>query len=359
MIEKFFPKGLNRFWSSLLSIIVAIFIGAIIILLNGDNPVTAYQSMFNSSLGSIETLAATLAVATPLIFTGLSVAVAFRTGMDNIGSEGQLYMGGMAAALAGLVFNGLWGPFHIAIAIAAGFIAGGIWAWIFGWLKVRYKVDLVVTTIMANYVAILFTSYLANYPFKPPSAPIGSTAFLPDNTKLPQFFPFSTLNAGFIIAIVCLVLVWVLFKYTRIGFEWKTVGFNKTYASYIGMNIEKAMLSAMFLSGAFAGLAGAVEVLGVQGRFVQNMSPGYGYDGILVALLAGNTAPGVFAVALLFGTLRIGGIGMERVTNVPSELSQVLQSIIILLVAGQALVYQIRGVWRQRKHHELGKPLRS
>jgi simple sugar transport system permease protein len=359
MIEKMFPQGLNRFWASILSIMLAICIGAVIILLNGDNPLQAYLTMFQKSLGSAETLAASLAVATPLIFTGLSVATAFRTGMDNIGSEGQLYMGAFAAAWIGISFKGLWGPLHIFLALLAGIVAGGLWAWIFGWLKVRFNVDLVVTTIMANYLAILFTSYLANYPFKPPNAPIGSTAFVPDDTRLFQFFPFSTLNIGFLIALGCLLAFGLFFHYSRYGFEWKTVGYNQAFARFIGIDVNRAKNWAMFVSGAFAGIAGAVEVLGVQGRFVQNMSPGYGYDGILVALLAGNTAPGILAVAILFGALRIGGIGVEQTTNVPSELSQVLQSIIILLVAGQAIIFQIWNLRRRRKSHDLGRSVHS
>jgi ABC-type uncharacterized transport system permease subunit len=243
------------------------------------------------------------------------------------------------------------------LALLAAVVAGGLWAWVFGWLKVRFNVDLVVTTIMGNYLAILFTAYLANYPFKPPNAPIGSTAFVPDDTRLFQFFPFSTLNAGFLIALLCLLAYGLFFRYSRYGFEWKTAGYNKGFARFIGIDVDRAKNWAMFASGAFAGLAGAIEVLGVQGRFVQNMSPGYGYDGILVALLAGNSAPGILAVGILFGALRIGGIGVEQVTNVPSELSQVLQSIIILLVAGQAIIYQVWNLRKRRKSHDLGSPV--
>lgn len=358
MIERLFPKGLSRLWTSLLSVLLAILIGAVIILLNGDNPLLAYATMFQKSFGTPQTLANSLAVATPLIFTGLSVAVAFRTGMDNIGSEGQLYMGAFLAAWVGLSMPGLWGPLHIFLSLLAGVVAGGLWAWIFGWLRVKYNVNLVVTTIMANYLAILFTAYLSNYPFKPKTAPIGSTAFVQPEARLLQFFPFSTLNLGFVVALVTLVLFFVFFQFTVKGFEWKTVGLNRIFAGYIGMDVGRSLLQAMFVSGALAGLGGAVEVLGVQGRFVQNMSPGYGYDGIFVALLAANTAPGILAVAILFGALRIGGIGVEQVTNVPSELSQVLQSIIILLVAGQALFYMIR-IRRRRSREDSGNAVHS
>jgi ABC-type uncharacterized transport system permease subunit len=358
MIESLLPKGSSRFWTAILSILLAFLIGAVMIFINGDNPIVAYATMIQRSLGSISSLAATLAVATPLIFTGLSVAVAFRTGLDNIGSEGQLYMGAMAGALVGIYVKGLPAIIHIPLSILAGAIAGGIWGWIFGWLKVKLKVDLVVTTIMANYLAILFTSYLANYPFKPPQAPIGSTTFVEASARLKHFFEFSSLNIGIIIALAMLVLYWIFFSLTKTGFEWKTIGLNRFFARYIGMDINRQMLWAMFASGGFAGIAGTVEVLGVQGRFVQNMSPGYGYDGILVALLAGNSAPGILAVAILFGALRIGGIGVEQVTNVPSELSQVLRAIIILLVAAQIGIFSFIKA-RRKKHHELGSSIQS
>jgi len=358
MVESLFPKGTARFWTALLSILLAFAIGAVMIIVNGDNPILAYSTMIQSSLGSVNNLAATLAVATPLIFTGLSVAVAFRTGLDNIGSEGQLYMGAMAGALVGIYLKGLPTTVHITISILAGAIVGGLWGWIFGWLNVKLKVNLVVTTIMANYLGILFTSYLANYPFKPPRAPIGSTTFVQDSARLYRFFDSSTLNAGFLIALAMLVVYALFFNYTKFGFEWKTIGLNRFFARYIGMNIHRQMLWAMFASGGFAGIAGAVEVLGVQGRFVQNMSPGYGYDGILVALLAGNSAPGILAVSILFGALRIGGIGVEQVTNVPSELSSVLRAIIILLVAAQAVIFAFLKT-RRKKHHELGSTVRS
>lgn len=352
------PKGTRPFWTALLSILLAFLIGGIMILLNGDNPIMAYSTMLQRSVGSVSGLASTLAVATPYIFTGLSVAVAFRTGLDNIGSEGQLYMGAMAGALVGIYLKGFPAVLHILLAITAGVVAGGIWGWIFGWLKVKIKVDLVVTTIMGNYLAILFTSYLANYPFKPPRAPIGSTYFVVDSARLLRFFDFSTLNSGILVAILMLILYHVFFNHTKTGFEWKTIGLNHFFARYIGMNVPRQKLWAMFISGGFAGMGGVIEVLGVQGRFVQNMSPGYGYDGILVALLAGNSAPGIFAVAILFAALRIGGIGVEQVTNVPSELSQVLRAVIILLVAAQAGIFYFAKA-RRKKQHDLGNTVRS
>jgi general nucleoside transport system permease protein len=336
----------QHLFSPLISILLAFLLGAILILLNGDSPLKAYQAMLATSIGSLERLAITLAVATPLILTGLGAAVAFKAGVFNIGLEGQLYLGAFAGALVGLSIKGLWAPLHVGLAVAAGILAGGLWAWLFGWLKVKWNVNEVVSTIMSNYVAILFTSYLANYPFKPPTAAIGSTDYILPSAELPQVFSFATLNAGFFIALVAVILYWFVFRYTTIGYEWKTVGLNALFARYIGMKANRQILLVMFVSGALAGLAGAIEVLGVQRRFVQNMSPGYGYDGILVALLANNSGPGALAVAILFGILRVGGIGVEQDTNVPSELSQVLQAAIILLLAAQIGLARF-AAWRQ------------
>jgi ABC-type uncharacterized transport system permease subunit len=358
MIEKIFPKEMSRLWTTILSIILAILIGGILITINGDNPFLAYLTMLQRSLGSIQNISGTLAVATPLIFTGLSCAVAFRSGLDNIGSEGQLYMGAMSGALVGIFLKGFPPLIHVFLALFAAAISGGIWAWIFGWLKVKINVNLVITTMLGNYLAILFTSYLSNYPLKPPRSPIPATAYIEDTARLAHLFPFSTLNVGFLIGFGILVVVGLFFGLTRTGFEWKTIGLNINFARYIGMNVDRQLLLAMFISGALAGIGGAVEVLGVQGRFVQGISPGYGYDGILVALLAGNSAPGVLAVAVLFGILRVGGIGVEQVTNVPSELSYILQSTIILLVAAQVGIFKFIQI-RRRAHYELDSTARS
>jgi simple sugar transport system permease protein len=329
--------------SVLVSVLLTLVVGGVLVVINGDNPFVVYRSLFVHAFGSMQNLTNTLAAATPLIFTGLAVGISFRAGVWNIGAEGQLYLGAMGGAIVGVYLTNLWAPMHIALSLAVAMVCGGLWAWIMGFLKTKWNVDEVVTTMMGNYIAIHFTSYLANYPLKPPKAPIGSTDYVQESAQLPQFVPYSTLNAGFVIAIATAVVYWIFYRYTTTGYQMRTVGYNRLFARYAGMPSGRMILWAMFGSGALAGLAGCVEVLGVQYRFVQDMSPNYGFDGILVALLAMNSGPGIVLVAILFGALRSGGLGVERMTNVPSELSIVLTSVLILLVSSRyALVKLFR-----------------
>ncbi|MDN5343909.1 MAG: ral nucleoside transport system permease protein [Clostridia bacterium] len=325
-------------FTSILAILGALLIGVFIILANGDSPLVAYLAMYTGSFGDLYHLASTLANATPLIFTGLSVAVAFKAGVFNIGSEGQLYMGGIAAAVLGIYITGLPSAVHIPLALLGGFLLGGLFGVFPAILKVKTGADEVVTTIMANYVAILFTSYLVNYPLKPASAPMGMTRDIMASAKLPLLYSLSRLNLGFVLALITIVLIWVFFKYSVRGYECRMMGQNINFARYAGLRVNNNIILAMLISGGLAGLAGAVQVLGVQYRFVQDFSPGYGFDGITVSLMAGNNPFGILPAAILFGAMRAGGLAMELATKIPSELSSVLQALIILFVTARGSI---------------------
>ncbi len=330
---KIFRKLLLPF-ISLCAFLVSLVIGTVIILLNGDNPLVAYGALIEGAFNGMSNLAGTLSSATPLIFTGLGVAVAFKGGMANIGAEGQLYMGGMAAALVG-VYLPLPGFLLIPVALLAAFLAGGLYGLIPATLKIKTGTNEVVTTLMLNYVAILFTSYLVNYPFKAPGAPLGMTVNIQKAARLPLLYPGSRFNVGFLLAIAACILVAVMFRYTGAGYEMRMLGRNSIFSKYIGVDVNARTLQCMFLGGGFAGIGGAALVLGIQYRFVQNISPGYGFDGLTIALMAGFSAIGVIPMAILFGALRSGGLTMELATSVPSELSKVIQAVIILFMAAQ------------------------
>ncbi|MDR1193045.1 MAG: ABC transporter permease [Peptococcaceae bacterium] len=319
---------------SLCALIASLIIGAIIILINGDNPLVAYGALIEGSFNGMPNLAGTLSSATPLLFTGLGVAVAFKSGMANIGAEGQLYMGAIAAALVGVYLP--WpGISLIPAALLAAFAAGGLYGLIPAALKIKTDTNEVVTTLMLNYVATLLTSYLVNYPFKAPGAPLGMTEDIQKAARLPLLYSGSRFNIGFILAIAACVLVALMFRYTTMGYEMRMLGQNSVYSKYIGIDVSARMLQGMFLGGGLAGVGGATLVLGIQYRFVQNISPGYGFDGLTIALMAGFSAIGVIPMAILFGALRSGGLSMELATSVPSELSKVVQAIIILFMAAQ------------------------
>ena len=324
----------------IISVIIALLIGAIFILLAGENPIEAYWVLFSESLLGVQSLAGTLQRATPLIFTGLAVAFTFRCGLFNIGAEGQLYVGAMASVIVALTFNGLPTYIHLPLAIIAGMIAGGIWASIPGLLKAKLGVHEVINTIMMNFVAYFLTDYLVTGPFhggrwSPETARIAETV------QLSRLFPPSRLNTGIIIAIAVIILVYIILWKTRFGYEIRAVGFNPTAAEYGGINVSRNMVMAMVISGAIASLAGVEQVLGVHGRFIQRFSPDLGFMGIAVALLGKNHPVGVFFAAVLFGALRTGGAAMDRLTDVPRELVIIIQALIILLVAAEELTKRI------------------
>ena len=321
--------------TSILALVAALCVGAVVIVLNGDNPAQAYGALLAGSFSNMHYLASTLSRATPLIFTGLGVAVAFKAGMANIGAEGQLYMGAMAAAIAGICLP-LPGPVLIPVALLSSFLAGGLWGTVPAILKVHCGANEVVTTLMLNYLAQLFTSYLVNYPLKAEGSALGMTVNIRDAAKLPILYAGSRLNIGFLLAVAAAALVAVLFKYSSTGYEMRLAGENPVFARYMGVNTGRRMVQGMFLGGGLAGMGGAILVLGIQYKFVQDISPGYGFDGLTIALMAVFNSYAVLPISILFGALRAGGVTMELNTSVPSELSQVIQATIILFIAAQA-----------------------
>ncbi len=321
--------------TSILALLAALCVGAIVIALNGDSPAAAYGALLKGSFSSMRYIASTLSSATPLIFTGLGVAVAFRAGMANIGAEGQLYMGGMAAAIIGIYLQ-LPSVLLIPLCLIGAFVAGGLFGTIPAILKVKTNTNEVVTTLMLNYIARLFTSYLVNYPLKAKGAPLGMTETIQDAAKLPILYPGTRFNIGFFIAVAAAILVALMFKHTAIGYEMRIQGENQVFGRYAGIPVEKRLTQGMFLGGGLAGLGGAILVLGIQYKFVQDISPGYGFDGLTIALMAAFNAYAVVPISVLFGALRAGGITMELNTNVPSELSEVIQAVVILFMAAQS-----------------------
>lgn len=322
--------------SLFLSIIAALIIGAFIMMANGRSPVVGYTSLLRGAFGSKYNIATTLAKTVPLILTGLATAVSFQSGIFNIGGEGQLYLGAFAAAYVGFTFTNLPGIVGIFLAIVAGGIVGGLYAFIPALLKVYYKIDEVITTIMLNSVAVLFTDYLVNYPFAASQGKMGGTNMVEESYRFSRLVRLSTLNTSiFIMGFIALIIYYLMQK-TSTGYSFKMVGQNATFANYGGIHAKKQMIVAMLISGGLCGIAGVFEVLGTHYRFLQNISPGYAFDGMLIALIVKNNPLGVILMAVFFGALKTGSIAMESSTSIPSELVLVIQSIIILFIAGEA-----------------------
>ncbi len=329
----------------LIAVTAAFLIGGILVILVGDDPIETYSLLFGSALSWPDGIGYTLFYATPLIFTGLAVLVAFRCGLLNIGAEGQLYIAAFATAWIGITLANLSAWFLIPLCFLAALVAGGAWGAIPGVLKARFGSHEVINTIMLNFIAVALVSYFTQYHYKAPgdpilqTTPIGSGAQIARLGKfvpgLPERIP---VNIAFILALVACVLVYLFLWRTKWGYEIRATGNNPTAAQYGGISIGKQIVLAMIVSGALAGMVGINEVMGYRYRFYDGFSANYGFTGIAVALLGRNHPVGVLLSALLFGMLIRGGIFVDAFTdNVTKDLVDVLQGIVILFVAAEAL----------------------
>ena len=345
----------------LVAVLAAFVVGGIIVLLIGDDPIQTYRLLIGSALSWPDGIGYTLFYATPLIFTGLAVAVAFRCGLLNIGAEGQLYvaafacawvaikLGGTEVDVFGTKVNYAWASLPavllVPLAMAAAIGAGALWGAIPGWLKARFGSHEVINTIMLNFIAVALTSYFTQYHYKISgdlilqSAPVGEAAHIP---RLGSFIPGLParipLNVAFLLAILACVLVYVFLWRTKWGYEIRATGANPSAAEYGGISTRKQIVLAMAVSGGLAGMVGINEVLGYRHRYYEGFSDNYGFTGIAVALLGRNHPVGVFFSAILFAILQRGAIPVDAFTeHVSKDLVQILQAIVILFVAAEAL----------------------
>ncbi|MYL63816.1 ABC transporter permease [Bacillus hwajinpoensis] len=341
-------KLLKGKWASitvpLLSVALGLLVGGIIMLVSGYNPIVAYAALFNGIFSNTYVLGETVRQMTPLILSGLAVAFAFRTGLFNIGVEGQLLVGWLASVYIGLQFEGLSPVVHIPLAIIAAALAGAIWAFVPGFLKAKYQVHEVITTIMMNYVALhVVNAIIRTYLLAPGERTdqINASASL-QSPFLETITDFSRLHYGFVVAIIGAIIMWFLLWKTTTGYELRSVGFNKYASEYAGINVQRNIVLSMVISGAFAGAAGAMEGLGTYGYMtVMADFTGVGFDGIAVALLGANGALGVVLASALFGGLKIGALNMQSVAQVPTQLVEIVIAMIIFFVASSYLIHWI------------------
>jgi simple sugar transport system permease protein len=330
----------------LLSVVAALIIGGLIMLATGVSLQAigqSYVSLFVGSLGSVNAMSETLTAAAPLALAALGIALAFRAGLFNIGAEGQVLLGGIAAVVVGFSFAGLPGFVHLPLALLAGAAAGAAWAAIAGWLRAATGAHEVITTIMLNLTAVRLVDYLLRNPpvqREGRSDPISKSVL--ESAELPRLLtwldPNLRLHAGIILVILAVALVYWLLYRTTIGFEFRATGLNPDAARYAGMKSGLIIVFAMALAGALAGLAGANQVLGVLGRASPGFSGGVGFDAIAVALLGRSHPVGVLLAAVLFGALRAGGRDMQVTAGVNLDLISVMQALIIIFIAAPMLV---------------------
>ena len=311
-------------------------VGALVLLLavTGHDPATALGALWAGAAGSrYALLSATLVRATPLILAGLAVAVAFRAGILNVGAEGQLLAGGAAATAVGLAGAGALGGLVLPLALVAGVGAGAAWAGIAALLRRRFGVLEVISTIMLNFVALYATGWLVRGPLQEPQRIYPQSPALGEAARLPVVVPGSRLHLGFVLAALAGVALWAFLRFTAAGFRLRATGLNPFAAASAGLVAVPAVTTAAFLvSGALAGLAGAVEVTGVTYALYENLSPVYGYTAIAVALLARLHPLGVIASGILFGALEAGAGAMQRDAGVPAVVVTVVEALLILLV---------------------------
>jgi simple sugar transport system permease protein len=383
--ESFWARAWNSISIPLLAIFSGLVLGGILIALTSEAVWTAwaqspweavktavfevrvaYTALFSGSLGNpaeivnairdgspeevrraFNPFLESLTASTPFIFASLAVALGFRSGLFNIGAEGQLFMGAIFSVFVGYAITGLPAIIHIPLALLAGALGGALWGFIPGWLKARTGGHEVINTIMMNYIAFRLSDWLLNGPMQRPNSfnPVSPT--VQDSARLPQFFADPIrFHLGFFIALGVAWLVWWLLFRTRWGFDLRSVGSNPHAARYAGMSIVGTTVAAMSLSGALAGLAGTNEVLGLNHYLAMAFSSGYGFDSIALALLGKSHPLGVVLASLLFGFLRTGALRMQVVAQIPIDIITVIQAFILVFIAAPAIIrtiFRLRG----------------
>jgi simple sugar transport system permease protein len=341
-----FWQGLGTAFTEIFTAYRALFTGSIgdpfrIFNALGSGDARAIRSALNPFLES-------LVQATPYIFAGLAVAFGFRSGLFNIGVEGQLFIGAACATFVGYAITGLPGIIHMPLAFLAGALGGALWGFIPGLLKATTGGHEVINTIMMNYIAFRLTEWLLSGPMtRPDSGGMPISPLIQESAQIPQFFQTPIrFHLGFFIALGIAWLVWWLLFKTKWGLNLRTVGANPRAAKYAGLSVKKSYMIGMAVSGALAGLAGAVQILAVNRSMALGLSSGYGFDSIALALIGNNHPLGVVLASILFGTLRNGATRMMVVSRIPIDIVDVMQAIILMFVAAPAI---IRSLYRLRK----------
>ncbi|MHB1323399.1 MAG: ABC transporter permease [Coriobacteriia bacterium] len=351
LVQRRWMVAAQKIGAPLISASLAVVVGSLIIWASGYDPRAAFIALFEGSFGSPKAIGDTLLKATPLILTGLAVAYGFRAGLFNIGAEGQLFLGGLAATWLGLSLAGLPWFLLIPLMLLASMLAGAAWAFVPAILKARIGAHEVITTMMFTYIGRYLVSYLVIGPLKAPGQ-IPQTAELPDAGQLSRIqalfseatlasFEFLKLgrgHLGIVVAVLAAVLVWFVLKYTTLGYENRAVGFNPWASQTAGISVQWTTVKALCISGGLAGLAGSTEVMGVHHRLFDQFSSGFGFTGIAVALLAKNHPIGVIPAALLFGALAAGAGRMQFQADVPQKIVLIIQALVIFFVAAEEIV---------------------
>jgi simple sugar transport system permease protein len=341
MSEKSFMLTRRRFVTPFLTILIvialALMIGAVAVLITGKSPLLAIQELIQGAVGTRNNLAATVTRSIPIIITGIAAAAAFKAGQFNLGLEGQMVIGALTAAVVANSFRDLSPILLLPLVILSGCLAGGLFALPAAWWQISFKVPLLITTLLLNYIADLFASYLVNYPLRDLTggAAVPQTMMIPEAVRLGIIVPGTRLHAGVVVLFILPLVVAWFFQRTSTGYSLRMVGLNPNFAAYGGINMPRMTFLAMFASGAIAGLAGTIQVLGVDFRFIDNAltAPGIAWTGFIAAILAGSNPFGIVTAGLFLAGLKVGAAGMQRNTQIPLQIADIVQAGIIFMAA--------------------------
>ncbi len=319
---------------------------AAFIVLSGADPIVALRELFFAPFRNVHSITEILVTTVPLLFIALGLSICYRARFWNIGGEGQFYAGALTCTATMLALKGIQIPsiLFIILLVVAGFMGGAVWAMIAGILKIKFNINVIIATLMLNFVMIYFLAYLLYGPWMDPISVMPQSELFPNFARLPTLVPGTRLHTGFLFFILVIPLVYVILNKTVLGYQIKAMGGSPKAARYGGMNLSKVLILVAILGGGLAGLAGMAEVSGVFYRLRDDISPGYGYTAILVALMGKNSPRWVVLVAFLFSVLLVGGFEMQTATGIPYALSQVTHGLVFIgvICAGALSRYKIK-----------------
>ena len=345
----------SKFVHTLLSIIIGFAVGALFLVIMGLSVGQAYGKLFQSIFSSIKSISYCIVYATPYIATGLSVAFSFKTGVFNIGAEGQFVVGSMSACVVGILLGGLPAYVLIPLCFLAAALAGALWGTIVGILKTRWGINEVLSMIMFNWIAFFLSNYIAGFPAIHSEGNAEATRNISDNARILFSKDFisrlnlcPTANWGILVAIVLTVVVYFIIEKTTLGYELKAVGFNKNAAEYGGINVNRSILTSLAISGALAGIGGALLLLGMGGRIsVFSSQEGYGFAGIVVALIGVTNPFGVFAAGLFYGAMTYGGSKLNLV-GAPTQVVSIIMGTIVFFIAISSIFSYLKNLKKDK-----------
>jgi simple sugar transport system permease protein len=332
----------------LLAIIVALVLGGVVIAISGIDPWQGYQALFRGAFGGPGRIGVTITKATPLILAGLGVALPLRCGLINLGGEGQIYIGALTATLVAIAFPGLPWVVHMPLVILAGFVGGAVWGAIPGFLRARFQLNELITTIMLGYIAFWIVSYLVHGPLKDPDG--GGYPWsvrIAESATLPILIREYRINLGIVLALIAAAVAQFLLWRTAFGFKMRAVGAGPLASRLAGIDVGRTTILTFIIGGGLAGMAGMAEIMGVQFRLSDFFSPGYGWDAIVVAMAGQSNPVGVVLIGLFFGALRNGADSASRSIGMQASISLIIQALTLLFVIGSNSVI-LRRMLRRR-----------